>query len=595
MRDLFPAATRGAKVVSGVPSFSSKDANVAGFFRRSALRAELSLNAVRAAVVASEAPVEKVAEVSAASPSSTQAGCKCFGTVVVAQEEPVLMEEDDIVAPVPSMFGLSGADYERALVTASISRRAKRAREQENKCADIAQEERPAKQQRVVSLSEPVSAVERLLQAARSANTHIARKALRKLSSSPNFVNTVQHVLHECLIANSSAAVVRLVLAAYKRIAGPECSFDLSVPSCRSVTGEYPNDKLSLLCDAVRHCSYEQVRAFLEFGANPDFRMVSGCTALMVSAYKNDTRMIELLCDFGCDVLATMENGVSALSVAAFQGNAETIKLLIARGACVDQQTADGTTPLMTAVQECHEDIVRVLIAAGAQINLCKPNGSSPIIVAVRHRRASMIPLLGQAGCNPNLVLSNGASALVLACANGDLASVRALIALNADVTLPLNSGATALEYACHRGHKEIAAHLLQSLPSKLDETRFKRLAVVVNSRNNVELKVLLSVYARAELTDLHYAVFLDDIKIVHQNIGSSEVNFSANLRKELLALAKPACAAYLRRAFAPFSADNKDLWPKSFTKVSNDVFQDKTDIMQHVFSFCGRDWFAKN
>jgi hypothetical protein len=272
----------------------------------------------------------------------------------------------------------------------------------------------------------------------------------------------------------------------------------------------------------------------------------------------------------------------------------EATELLIERGALIDQQTADGTTALMTAVQENQVAVVNTLIESGAQINLCKPNGSSPIIVAVRHRRASMISVLCEAGGDPNLVLSNGASALVLACANGDISCVKELIRLNADISRPLNTGATAIEYACHRGNIEIVAHLLQNMPAKLDDARLKRLSLVTESRKNVKLGTLLRIYAKADLTNLHYAVFLDDIKTVHKTVRDSEVNFSADTRDQLLCLAEPACAAYLRRAFAPFSVDNKDLWPESFVTVADKALEEKTDIMQHVFSFCGRDWFSK-
>lgn len=605
MRDLFP---HGEKVVA-TTRFSGKDAEVAGFFRRSALRAGLSCTTVRAAVVVTEAPIETSNVEPAVSvksdnissnlvSGSTVVACKCLGNFEntnktdTTERDVVMSNASD--KPVVTMFGLSVSDYERALVTASAQRRAKRAR-----VADEACNERPIKIRRTnksAVANKEVSTVESLLQAVRSGNQHLARKVLRKISSQDKYTEIVEHALHECIVSGVGAKVIRVVLAECTRVLGrAAATTEFAVPACSIVSGEYPTSKLSLLCDAVRHCSYEQVRAFLEYGFDPDFRMVSGCTALMVSAYKNDTRMIELLCDFGSDVSATMENGVSAIAVAAFQGNVEAVNLLIAKGAQVDQPTADGTTALMTAVQESHADVVKALLNAGAQINLCKPNGSSPIIVAVRHRRVSMIPLLGQAGCDPNLVLSNGASALVLACANGDLACVNELISLNADVSRPLNSGATALEYACHRGHKEIVACLLKSLPTKLEDSRLQRLTVVAESRNNEELITLLRTYAKADFTDLHYAVFLDDIKTVHKRVRTSETNFSADMREQLLALAKPACAAYLRRAFAPFTADNKDLWPESFVTVADKVLKEKTDIMQHVFSFCGRDWFAKN
>lgn len=445
--------------------------------------------------------------------------------------------------------------------------------------------------------SNDFTTIDRIIIAIRSGNKHAISKLFRKLSLENELTKSIIcQILHECLISKPNNETMKSIITSFHKSVtySDNCNI-LSIWNCASI---------SFLCEVVRQGRYDIVESFLEAGYNPDFRMVSNCTALMISAYKNDTKMIDILCKYGCDVDTTMDTGATALTVAAFKGSTEAILSLLNNGAAINSQTDDGTTALMIAIKENHIETVKTLIEKNANVNICKKNGSSPIIFAVRYRRDEIIRILSKTKANPDLRLSNGATALAIASANGDEKCVEALLDLGANTTLSLHSGVTALDYACHRGYKSILLMLLQHRKLKLSATWIDRLIKVCSNRNHKSLKDILDFYGKVEFTPFHYAIGLNQIDKVYECLRSEEnslIYCSKNQQFLYKMASSVKCKSILSKAFEPYSISNKSLWPRNFVNVVEQVLPKqkmntgyKSDLAAYIFSFCGRDWFIK-
>lgn len=88
-----------------------------------------------------------------------------------------------------------------------------------------------------------------------------------------------------------------------------------------------------LLYSAVYSNFESGVQLLLEHGADPNFKIPSGHTALMEAARDGNTRIAQMLLDKGADIHAKQNDGMTALHHAGKYGRGATIRLLLDRGA----------------------------------------------------------------------------------------------------------------------------------------------------------------------------------------------------------------------------------------------------------------------
>lgn len=201
------------------------------------------------------------------------------------------------------------------------------------------------------------------------------------------------------------------------------------------------------IASAARDGNWDEVRNYLEQGADINATFSDGSTALIWATYHDNLDMVQRLLDAGADVSAYNRYGISALYNAALNASSEAVALLVRHGADISSTQRSGETPLMTAVYTGDVDIVRTLIEYGAEVNQAESFlGQTPLMWAASKNYYDIVELL----------LENGAEV--------DTQSLRVPYDATEDDEIPRNmpaGGMTALLFASRDGAFESAKLLL--------------------------------------------------------------------------------------------------------------------------------------
>ena len=124
------------------------------------------------------------------------------------------------------------------------------------------------------------------------------------------------------------------------------------------------------LMDAVHSQRWDKAILFLKLGADVDSHMGTN-TALMVTAWFGQAKIVKLFIKKGANVNIQDGNGKTALMYAAgnfefAQERTKVVKVLIDNGANVDIQDKEGKTALMHATMNVHTETVKYLLSIGA-------------------------------------------------------------------------------------------------------------------------------------------------------------------------------------------------------------------------------------
>ncbi|MGB5211212.1 MAG: ankyrin repeat domain-containing protein [Gammaproteobacteria bacterium] len=210
----------------------------------------------------------------------------------------------------------------------------------------------------------------------------------------------------------------------------------------------------------------EAVESLVAAGADPEGRVASGATAMIIAAQNGYLAIVQVLLDAGAEVNATtvgepVAAGRTALHFAAQDGHQEVVKTLIAHDASVNARTGQGYTPLILAAEGGHVATIRVLLKTGADIEARNMIGTTPLIGAALKNHSDAAILLLELGAEPDATSDNGFSALMLAAYHGNQRIVEALIANDADVNRTDPEQNTALDYATMKRHSAVQYLLL--------------------------------------------------------------------------------------------------------------------------------------
>src|SRR5438552_1036182 len=175
--------------------------------------------------------------------------------------------------------------------------------------------------------------------------------------------------------------------------------------------------KNMLLFVAANTGRVDFARELLAAGADPGFTRSGGDTTLMAAAWRDDTKIAQLLLDHGAMVNATNMNGVTALMTAIHS--------------CWDGKT--GLPP--EAVEAAKKD----------------PDIQGRRATFENCRDGKMVQLLLDAGADPNIKTMKGYTALLGAAMEGNAAAAEALLKAGADPSFKSDGFAPESE-ACDRG-----------------------------------------------------------------------------------------------------------------------------------------------
>lgn len=245
---------------------------------------------------------------------------------------------------------------------------------------------------------------------------------------------------------------------------------------------------------AVAGGDLASVKMLLAAGADPNFRLLSGNTLLLMAIGYRRPAVALALIDSGADLHATDRGLNSALHIAARIGNLELVKRLLAGGISPNVRTATtavakfsgnrgargfvggGLTPLLLAARYNRVEVMRALVAAGADPSLQADNGTTLLMAGA----AGGIEAITYAyELDPHVVVANqiGQTPMHLALVGDGGRSeadvtrvVQFLIDKDAKLDEADSAGQTPLRFAEPQGYDKVA-ELLMSLIVKSGAT----------------------------------------------------------------------------------------------------------------------------
>ena len=153
--------------------------------------------------------------------------------------------------------------------------------------------------------------------------------------------------------------------------------------------------KNQLLEQASKSGNIDQVRLFLEIGANVNSANVYKETSLHSAAKKGYIEVAKLLLKHGADSNAKESNKLrSPLHNVAVNGNLEIAELLIKNKADVNSKDANGDTPLHYASRGGRLEFVKLLLQHGADVNAVDRFGRTSFQLATSYRHPKIVEIL---------------------------------------------------------------------------------------------------------------------------------------------------------------------------------------------------------
>lgn len=185
--------------------------------------------------------------------------------------------------------------------------------------------------------------------------------------------------------------------------------------------GAHINVVNSSRCSALHISAHKRpphcVKVLLEFGANVNIQDSYGDTALHDAIGKENTEVVELLCNAkNLDLIVRNNRGFNALHHASLKGNvAATRKILQLAPQLVDIKKNDGFAPLHLASLNGHSGVVDVLVREGkADINIRNNRRQTPFLLAVAQGHTAAIEKLVDLGCDVLVKDEDGDNAMHL-------------------------------------------------------------------------------------------------------------------------------------------------------------------------------------
>lgn len=185
--------------------------------------------------------------------------------------------------------------------------------------------------------------------------------------------------------------------------------------------GAHINVVNSSRCSALHISAHKRpphcIKVLLEFGANVNIQDSYGDTALHDAIGKENTEVVELLCNASnLDLTVRNNRGFNALHHAALKGNmTATRKILQLSPQLVDIKKNDGFAPLHLASLNGHSGVVEVLVREGkADINIRNNRRQTPFLLAVAQGHTAAIEKLVDLGCDVLVKDEDGDNAMHL-------------------------------------------------------------------------------------------------------------------------------------------------------------------------------------
>ena len=188
-----------------------------------------------------------------------------------------------------------------------------------------------------------------------------------------------------------------------------------------------------------------------------------GVTPLLMSCFKSDYSMIQLLLNRGAEIdYSNPHDGAMPLLVCCATGAIEIVMLLLENGANINCVDGNKNSALMVALMHGHQDIVNLLLDRGADVNASVSiDGTNPLILASEMEDAREFRRLIEKTTNIDRPDDKGETALFRASLCGRLDVVQMLLDRGANVNAERKDGVTPLMAAAKEGYTEIVTQLV--------------------------------------------------------------------------------------------------------------------------------------
>lgn len=261
-----------------------------------------------------------------------------------------------------------------------------------------------------------------------------------------------------------------------------------------------PEPLVSALCQSATRGDTQQVKGFIEGGANVDGRNEDRKTALICAILAEHFATVQWLLEHGgASIKARDGGGTKAkppLFHAARTGNIELVSLLLRRGAEVNAKSTIGQSHLVEVVQSGNVEMLRLLLSHGGDANARDATGRALLIHAANAASVDMARHLLVHGADPNIRDYTGQALLNLVAmatpAKMDLVSL--LLDHGAEPNVRDLTGQPLLVHSVTTGKKDLTRLLLSrgADPNVRDLYGRPVLLLLVKQRDLDLIRVLL-------------------------------------------------------------------------------------------------------
>ncbi|HCS22988.1 MAG TPA: ankyrin repeat domain-containing protein [Alphaproteobacteria bacterium] len=223
---------------------------------------------------------------------------------------------------------------------------------------------------------------------------------------------------------------------------------------------------------AVKSRKFDEVKAALEAGFDPNQHNKDGDTALHICARANLADMAALLLEHKANPRIGKKDKPDELPLndAVNFGKAEMTELLARHGGYLPGNSTDGWNLLHRACEKGKPQLVGALLKAGAGANDTTNNGSTPLLISIMRAQADVADVLLD---DPQVIAKMNElyaktdekrrTAFQLAIERGQGAIARKIIARGTQLNAEDAEGVSPLQAAIRRGDAELVGLLTKS------------------------------------------------------------------------------------------------------------------------------------
>jgi ankyrin repeat protein len=213
---------------------------------------------------------------------------------------------------------------------------------------------------------------------------------------------------------------------------------------------------------AISHDDVNEMKFWLDNGANIQALNAEGMTLLQAAIIKNSDSMVRLLLKYRASLSAISWSKLTPLHVAIYVRSLSICQLLVDYQVNVDAQDFRGYTALHSAVLIHSIELVNFLLSHHAK-QLPDSLGVTPLHFSIKAKDTKLSRLLIKAGADINAKDNFGKSPLYYAVEEADIAMVAFLLRKGAMIDMVDHHGETAFFYAARNKDFKLLNFLLRN------------------------------------------------------------------------------------------------------------------------------------